>query len=232
MQDITQQKQQHLRNLSIVSPPFDKHIKFMNDLKEKENFNPKVIYDIGSCVMHWTNNAKKVWPDAQYILFDAFDTVEFLYKESGHKYHIGVLSDEDGKTVNFYQNDTCPGGNSYYKEIGHGESSKLFPETCKKEMITNKLDTIVERYNFPPPDFIKIDVQGSEMDVLKGGHKTLSTVKHMIVEMQHTEYNQSAPKVNETKPYIESLGFICTHPMLVNNGADADYAFARKRRIL
>ena len=30
----------------------------------ESGFEPAVIYDIGACVLHWTQEAKKLWPDA------------------------------------------------------------------------------------------------------------------------------------------------------------------------
>ena len=75
------------------------------DLK-KGGFEPKVIYDIGSCVLYWTHAARKLWPDATYIFFDAFQPAEFLYIEDGSLYNVGALSNADGNVVNFYQNDS------------------------------------------------------------------------------------------------------------------------------
>ena len=69
----------------------------MKRLKES-GFEPKVIYDIGSCVLHWTKVAKELWPEATFILFDAFAEAEFLYE--GYDYHMGALSNEE-KEVNF-----------------------------------------------------------------------------------------------------------------------------------
>ena len=54
--------------------------------------------------MHWYSNAKKIWPDAEFVLFEAMEDSEVLFKESGCKYNIGVLSDQDGKELEFYQN--------------------------------------------------------------------------------------------------------------------------------
>ena len=76
------------------------HIDYLISLK-KSGFEPKVIYDIGCCVLHWSKVAKQIWPDAEIILFDAFDDAEFLYQASGHKYHIGVLGEIDGKIIKF-----------------------------------------------------------------------------------------------------------------------------------
>jgi len=139
---MTEELQNHLRNISNHDSPPINHKNYLIKLKES-GFEPKVIYDIGSCILSWTKFAKTLWPDAKFILFDAFSAPEFLYKEGQYDYHIGILSDEDDVLKKFYQNDYTPGGNSYYREIGCGEISKtLFPDDSAKEMITKKLDTV------------------------------------------------------------------------------------------
>jgi len=200
------------------------HYMYLRNLKER-GFEPKVIYDIGSCVLHWTNKAKEIWPDATYILFDGMHEAEFLY--CGYQYHMGVLCDEDNKELKFYKNVEEPGGNSYYREIGHPDSAKIFPEDGYVVERGMTLDTIVMQKGFPLPDLIKMDIQGAERDVLQGGQMVQSHAKHLIVEMQHENYNDGAPKVFETGSYIESLGWTCCAPKFSVNYADADYGYER-----
>ena len=214
----------HLLDLSHKDCIPANHFNYLKQLKAS-GFEPKVIYDIGSCVLHWTNKAKELWPDATYILFDAFREAEFLY--SGYEYRMGVLCDQDNRELRFYKNVEQPSGNSYYREVGC-ENGKYFPEDRYTVEIGMRLDTIVKERGFPLPDLIKIDVQGAERDIISGGVNTISNATHMICEMQHTNYNDGAPKVSETLPYIESLGWECVAPMLQNNGADADYGFTNR----
>jgi len=212
--------QKHLTGLSNNGAIFFKdHVKYLHNIKSQ----PKVIYDIGSCVLHWTQAAKTVWPDAKYILFDAFEQAEFLY--DGYDYNIGVLSDSV-KTVDWWQNDTWPGGNSYYRET---DSTGFFTDEMRSTRMTKTLDQVVKERGFPPPDLIKIDVQGCEVDILRGATETLKSVKDLIVELQHMEYNQGAPQVQQSLPFIESLGFKCVAPMFAYNGPDADYHFVSCR---
>jgi hypothetical protein len=78
---------------------------------------------------------------------------------------------------------------------------------------------------------VKIDVQGAELDILKGMSHTLQNVKHLIVELQHVEYNVGAKQVQESIPLIQSLGFELVsspHVYFCGNGPDADYHFIRK----
>lgn len=200
-----------------------KHVQYLRKLKS-EGFEPKVIYDIGSCVLHWYNEAKLIWPDAEIICFEALDSLDFLYEENNVRRSMTVLSDTDDKEIKFYVNYRLITGNSYYKE----NNSTYYPENMYEIKKTMTLDTIVRLNNFPLPDLIKIDVQGAEVDILNGGLNTISHAKKMIIELQSVDYNRGAPKVLESLPYIENLGFKCTDPLFQNNGPDGDYGFSRK----
>jgi FkbM family methyltransferase len=202
------------------------HLAYLRELKAG-GFEPRVIYDIGACVLHWTNAARALWPEATYVLFDAFTAAEFLYKESGFAYHLGVLSDVDGREVEFYQNDDMPGGNSYYREIGCPIAATLFPPGSGQRRAARTIDALAEERVLPPPDLVKIDTQGSERDILAGAMKTFAGARHMIVEMQHTDYNLGAPKVQETMPFIvDALGWRLVR-QIASTPVDADYAFTR-----
>jgi len=215
----------HLRALSKRQLLPQSHIDYLRSLKAA-GFEPRVLYDIGACVLHWSTEAHKIWPDATIVAFDAFDKAEFLYKEAGMPYHIGVLSKNTGDVVEWYENATHPGGNSYYREVGC-TAGDFFPLGTSMPRVTWALDDLVAEQDFPLPDLVKIDVQGAERDVIEGGLHTIGHAQHMVCEMQHMRYNDGAPMVGETLPWIESLGWKCVVHRLHDNGPDADYAFVR-----
>ena len=207
-------------NHPLALPP--NHVNYLKKIADN-NISPKIIYDIGANVLQWTKTAEKIWPSAEFIVFDGFDKVESLYKKNKYKYHIGVLSDSDEKEVKWYQNDYLHTGNSYYKEY----DDNVFPSTSFIVKPTKTLQTIVKERNFPYPDLVKIDVQGCERDVLEGAKEIISHAKDLIVEIQHGDYNIGAPKASETVPYIESLGFKLVTPLFSCNQMDGDYHFRR-----
>lgn len=49
------------------------HVKFLEFMKKELKFEPKVCYDIGAAVLHWSRHAERIWPETQVILFDAFE---------------------------------------------------------------------------------------------------------------------------------------------------------------
>ena len=207
------------------------HVGYLAKLKA-QGFEPKVIYDVGACVLHWTNEAKRIWPGSEFVAFEAMDSSEFLYKEQGLKYFMGALSDVTGKEVEFYQNDWHPGGNSYYRENEevNPEAPQYFNEKHKRVLKTATLDAVVRLKQFPLPDLIKMDVQGAELDVLKGASQVLQTVKHVILELQTVEYNKGAPLKDTVIAYMDTIGFDCKG-LFSNNGPDGDYHFVKRNDI-
>ena len=55
-------------------------------------------------------------------------------------------------------------------------------------------------------DMIKIDVEGYEMEVLKGATKTLESVKYLMIELNNNTKKYGSNNI-EVEKYIVSLGF-------------------------
>ena len=88
------------------------------------------------------------------------------------------------------------------------------------------LRSVVHKKNFPKPDLLKIDVQGCEIDILQGAGDLLRDTKHLIVELQHVQYNIGAITTTESIPIIESMGFkLVSEKFSLSSHADADYHF-------
>jgi FkbM family methyltransferase len=212
-------------DMKILPQP---HVNYLLELKNS-GINPSVIYDIGACTGEWTLYARKIWPNAKIILFEAYENLEYIYKSKlpEHEYHIGLLSSEDNKRIKFYQDPFNIWANSYYKEIG----SRYYttPDYQYTWKISETLDSVVKKRLFPVPDLIKIDVQGAEKDILEGAKETIKSCKNLIVEMQEMEYNEGAPKADITGEFIEKMGFRLSNNgyKFSDNGPDADYGYEK-----
>lgn len=204
------------------------HVNYLERLATL-GINPDVIYDIGACVLHWTNEARRVWPQAKYYAFEAMNSCEFLYKEAGIEYAMGLLSDQDGKQLNFYQNEEHPGGNSYYKENHevNPQSLHYFNDSHRRSLTSRSLDSVVLEKGFRRPSLLKMDVQGAELDILRGATWVLETVSDVVLELQVVEYNKGAPLRDAVIEYMNTMGFDCIG-MFCNNGPDGDYHFKRR----
>lgn len=198
-------------------------------LESIESIQPKVIYDIGSCVLHWHRKAKLVWPASRIICFDALSEVSSFYNNI--EFHCAVLSDLDNKEVEFFYNVEMPGGCSYYqenKEI-NAPAARFYNDSHKRKMSTITLDSLINNKQLPLPDLIKIDVQGAELDVVIGAKSCMATTKDVILELQSVDFNKGAPKYLEVIDYMKNIGFRCVTEKFSVNRFDADYHFKNER---
>jgi hypothetical protein len=72
----------------------------------------------------------------------------------------------------------------------------------KGETKINKLDSL----DLQGVDFIKIDVEGLEMEVLKGAEKTLQNVEYLMIELNGNSEKYGSSK-RDIKEHLKSLGF-------------------------
>jgi hypothetical protein len=84
-------------------------------------------------------------------------------------------------------------GASIYKE------NTEWYEIGKFDLIEVDVNTLDNLNLFPNEtiDLIKIDVQGSELDILIGGSKTTKRAKYVLLEVSTLEYNLKAPLVDK-----------------------------------
>jgi len=214
-----------LRELASQDSQPKDHVDYLHGMM-LNGVEPKVIYDIGACVMHWTKEARKIWPDSKIVMFDAMNHAEFLYKESGLDYYCDGPVGDFTRWVEFYENSMDPAGNSVYKE-----NSDFFSDDNMVHKKMRSLDDIVAERGYPLPDLIKIDVQGAEFLVLAGAEKTLQNCRDIIIEMQHEEYNLGAPKMPEVTKYLNEIGYELVSEVHMGN-VDGDYHFTKTQKDL
>ncbi len=71
---------------------------------------------------------------------------------------------------------------------------------------TRTLDSL-NIYDNEPIDFIKIDVQGSELDILNGASQTMNRTEYVSCEVALAQYNQGAPLIGEVVDKMRDYGF-------------------------
>jgi hypothetical protein len=60
----------------------------------------------------------------------------------------------------------------------------------------------------PQPDTIKIDVQGYELEVLKGGVNTFKNTSYVILELSFDKFYEGQYNTSELFKMMEDLGFV------------------------
>ena len=73
------------------------------------------------------------------------------------------------------------------------------------EIKTTKLDSIE---SLQKPDFLKMDVQGAELEILKHGSKTLIDCLAIQTEVSYFPLYENQPSFGEVDVYMRSIGFM------------------------
>lgn len=190
----------------------------------QKGFSPAGIIDVGAYQGEWTKLARRVFTGTPVIMVEAQrskrERLEALCG-NGISFASAVLAAEAGRDVTFYEMGT---GSSFF-----GEQSNAPREA--KSYVTDTLDNIAA--GMDGPLFLKIDVQGAELEVLKGGEETLRRCELVQLEVAMLPYNKGAPTFLEVLSYMDERGLV---PLDVSgfsrpNGVDLvqiDILFARK----
>jgi FkbM family methyltransferase len=165
----------------------------MFGLLKSVGWSPSSILDIGGYKGLWTTSVKQEFPNASFSIVEANRHPEL----AGLPVYYEILS-SDVKQVPWYSNMST--GDSIYKENG-----RHYTNIEPSYRTTTTLDILFPTHQF---DFVKIDCQGAELDILRGGKKLIGGTEVILLECSFAcEYNNGAPTFVEYITYLDSIGF-------------------------
>jgi len=171
--------------------------------KITKHFYPDRILDIGANIGQFHILAKNEFPSSFIFSIEASKECEVLLKTITDNYYIGMLA-KDNSEYKFYKTKENPTstGNSFYRELTQFYSDDKLDIVNEKGIM---LDDLFEQES--EFDLIKIDTQGSELDIITGGINLCSKAKGILLEVSLNEYNENSPLYDEVITYMEKIGF-------------------------
>jgi hypothetical protein len=173
---------------------------YLRELGKK--YKPNSILDIGAHHGEFSKFCKSLWKDVDLLMIEGNDECDSILDNLPFDHCIVLLSDTN-KEVTLYLNPNnldCT-GTSYYKE-----RTRHYKNSIEVKKNTYTLDEVVEDID-KKYDIIKIDTQGSELDIIKGGLKTVQTCSYLIMEVPTLQYNEGSPLFDEIIEYMNNIGF-------------------------
>jgi len=183
------------------------------------------ILDIGAYHGDWSRMAREIWTNSQLTMIEANTQKQKILKhvadEIGADLWIELLGAKDDLEVEFYVMES---GSSVFEEHS--------PLDRKRETRTTRtLDALFPDGTF---DFIKIDVQGYELEVLDGANNLMQNCTAVLMEISTIEVNKNCPLLNEVLIYMDKKGFVAydlmeIHRRPLDNALNQiDFMFVRK----
>lgn len=181
------------------------------NLSSLRGFRPKALLDIGANQGIFAINFKNNIPSVKSIfLIEANKNCAKVLRKLPFEFEICLFSstEEDKKFYINPNNDMCTGNSYYIENTRHFDKNKF--ETIKSTTLDKFINE--KKLNF---DAIKLDTQGSELDILKGGFEAIKKVEYLIIECNTGEnnFNKGAPQEREISNFLLSKGF--NHKLLL-----------------
>jgi FkbM family methyltransferase len=173
-------------------------------------FAPTGILDVGAYEGDFSRGARGIFKEARILMIDALAEKEAalaeVCQEIGNAEHlIAVLGDTEKEATPFYvvntevRPDLIKTGSSKYKENAN------FPVE-ERALPQRTLGCIIADWG-KPFQLLKLDVQGAELDVIRGLGHQLSKVDVILMEMSLVEYNKGAPLIDASLSELSGMGF-------------------------
>jgi len=171
---------------------------------KKCKFRPSLIIDVGGYEGDWARMAHKIFPEAKFFVVEANPEKEkYLQKLVAQypgtvEYSMALLGSESRASVAYYQMES---GSSVFEEQSDVERKVI-------TLPMKTLDEIVGPRILPGSLLLKLDVQGAELEVLKGASATLEKTEVVLLEVSFLQYNKNSPLAADVIQFMNERGFV------------------------
>jgi FkbM family methyltransferase len=174
-----------VRNLNVepgsIRRPVGNFKVLLEDLRHR-GLTCKTILDVGAHKTSWSRMAKEVYPEANFVLIEPQiemkeDLERFCEEFKGSVYFLAGAGAEKGTLRLTIWDDSY--GSTFALEPD--ENLKKTRKQREVEIIT--IDDLINSSKIDNPELIKLDIQGFELEALKGAQKTFGYTEVYILEV-------------------------------------------------
>lgn len=177
---------------------------FISILKA-QGVSPRSLLDVGAHLGAFSRSFNEAFPGCVPTLIEPNPHCGEALGGTGFEVHLVAASDVEGEGELFLTREWLQStGSSLYRE----NTAFFRDEAVVKQKIRKaRIDDLFAGRQF---DFVKIDTQGSELDVLRGGAEVLKRAQHILVEVSLVNYNEGGAKAEEIFDELDRMGFHCS----------------------
>ena len=170
-------------------------------------FRPLAAVDVGAYRGEWAVLAREVFPEISLLMVEAQEgrrpDLEVVKRSlgTGVDYRIALLGAKNGENVLFNEKSEAPTGSSVLADWGDSRARKV---SCTVQT----LDAVLAQAGMPAPELIKLDVQGYELEVLKGASSFLKHAQAILLEVSLMAMYQNNPLLHEVVAFLLENNFV------------------------
>lgn len=192
------------------------------------DIKPKSIIHVGAHHAEEFNQykangwGKVFWFEA---IGENIEIIERVVLNSGDEVINAAVWSKSGSILNF----NIASNSQSTSALEFGQHSSLYPDIRKvstRKIISLALDDYFE--SKPIPEFVNLDIQGSELEALKGFSQSLNNVKWIYTEVNKKELYKNCALVNEIDDFLLEFGFVRLKTRWVLNHGWGDALYVKK----
>lgn len=179
---------------------------FLEDLLSR-GLNAKYILDVGAHFSGWSREAKLVFPDAIFYLVEPLTEMESELKQfcddfPGSKYFLTGVGPKEDKYYLTILADSLAGANCMYQENEYFKS-----HDWQREIQITTINSLLEKHKIEIPELVKLDIQGFELEALKGASFLFGKTEVFILEVSLFSFVESMPIFSEVIRFMADKGY-------------------------
>ena len=187
------------------------HIDSLELLELAKPQSPHIIYDVGANIGTWTLLAKAIIPQSKIHAFEPLKMFHDKFNQEIqdipdivlHKVALGDEPDVLNMQVTSY-----PDASSLL-EIGDATKDYFGIVKDREELVDVVcLDEYVSKFNLPLPNLIKLDIQGYELQAMRGAEKCLNHATFIICEVSLVEFYKGQALFPEIISFLSDRNFM------------------------
>lgn len=167
-------------------------------------FKPNLVFDVGAYRGDFAKTCLQIWSNTKVACFEALEPrviqlQELSSKNPSVQVFPGLLGAALKENVPLHEAETA---SSVLKET--------IPQDFSVTLHTMRtVDHIVEKhFDGCSPDLLKLDVQGYELEVLKGAEKSLPGMKAILAEVSLLDIHQNVPLLADMISWLEQRDWV------------------------
>jgi len=182
---------------------------FVDWINNWSKIKPKIIFEIGANYGQDAAGLQKYFncePQNIY-LFEANPDICREIPYAFNKYDYAVFNEE--KEMTFNAIDVNQAKNTGVSTLL--DTKMPLEKTKQIKVRAIRMDKFMQEHNIPEVDFLKLDVEGCNWEVLDGFGERLKDVKAIHIEAEHEEEYANQKLFNEIKQKLETCDFVMVY---------------------
>jgi FkbM family methyltransferase len=188
-----------------MNRPFADMEPFLEFVRDR-GFRPRLVVDVGANRGAWTRMARRVFPEARFLLFEPQpemrNPLDALCREDSNVewFEVACGSREETRLQTIWPDLE---GSSF---LPYSDAERIARGEQRPVRLRPLDDLLLER-GASIPDLVKLDIQGFELEALRGATSLFGHTELFVVETSLFEFLPRLPLLREVIDFMAERGY-------------------------